>query len=101
MVPRVIFFSRKNIKKLKFTFLFTKNVKKLLNLPFLNIFYYINLHSDPFGSGSESERFDRIRIRIRILQNVRILSDPDLDSDSDPQHWLHVSGRPAGPVAGE
>jgi len=36
------------------------------------------LPSDPFGSGSESERIDRIR----ILQNVLILSD------SDPQHCM-------------
>jgi len=44
----------------------------------LHIFLCVKLYSDPFGSGSESERFDRIR----ILQNIRILSD----SDSDPQH---------------
>ena len=45
-----------------------------------------NLLSDPFGSGSESDRFDRIRMR--ILQNVRILLDSDLDLD--PQHYLKM-----------
>jgi len=53
----------------------------------LHIFLCVKLYSDPFGSGSESERFDRIRIR--ILQNIRILSDSDSDSDSDPQHCYH------------
>jgi len=43
----------------------------------------INLYSDTFKFGSESERFIRIRIWIRILQNVRILSDSELNSDSD------------------
>jgi len=46
-----------------------------------------NLPSDPFGSGSEGERFYWIWIRIMILQNVRILFDSDLDSD--PQSWIY------------
>ena len=69
------------IKGLKYCFhLFFRQVfiNSQLNFTFLNMFYYKNLHSDPFGS--ESERFDCIWIR--ILQNVRIISD----SDSDPQH---------------
>jgi len=61
----------------------------MVEFTLLNIFYNINLHSDPFGSGSESERFDRIRIR--ILQNIRILMDSD--SDKDPQHCLLVNVR--------
>jgi len=63
-------------------FFIHKKRHEIVDFTLVNIFDYINLHWDPFGSGSESEWFDRIR----ILQNVRILSD--LDLDSDPQHWL-------------
>jgi len=84
MVPRGIFFASKNCKKISYSLFHSQKRHEIVDFTLVNIFDYIYLHWDPFGSGSESKWFDRIR----ILQNVRILSDLDLDSDSDPQHWL-------------